>query len=119
MSASEQNLVVPVGTQRDLTYVDVYSNQIRLGVTLGDVMIIFGAIEDIGPNQMIIKDKAAVRLSPITAKILMINLQAAIEAYEKGVGEIPIPHLTSQSARAISNSVPEMLREQISGPARA
>lgn len=116
MSASDQNFPFPTGTVRDGAYVDVYSNQVRLGVTISDITIVFGLMEDAGPNQIVNKDKVAVHLAPTSAKSLMMHLKAAVEAYEKGAGEIPIPYSVLGSVASIIQLVPAMLRDQISAP---
>lgn len=75
---------------RNADAVDIYANQLRLGSTLHDFTIIFGATDDRGVGQITSRDLATVRLAPALAKILEMHLRTAIDAYESVVGEIPI-----------------------------
>ena len=67
-------------------------NQLRTGVTVSDITLVFGAIEDRGINQMVNDDKIAVQMSPITAKLLLKNLEMIVSAYESVIGNLsPAP----------------------------
>ena len=113
MSESLKNTAIVGSFGRDDSYVDIYANQIRLGVSLSDLTIIFGATDDLGPNQLVSKDKAAIRLSVTNAKILMLNLQTMVEAYENGIGKIRLPRGSIEAMGAISMQIRNMLHEQV------
>jgi Protein of unknown function (DUF3467) len=69
----------------------VYSNQLRVGVTPGDVTIVFSTMEDHGSNQLLPEDKVSIHLSPMTAKLLLKNLEMIMNTYESVIGNIPTP----------------------------
>jgi hypothetical protein len=62
---------------------------------------------------MINEDKASVHLSPITAKLLLQNLNMVVNSYEKVIGNIPVPPklvatMESQSEGLIKNLTDQM-----------
>ena len=87
----------------------VYANQLRVGVTVSDVTLTFGTMEDRGIGQVIHEDKVSVHLSPITAKILLENLTMIIDVYERVVGKIPTP----QKVSAVNNAQIENLSKNL------
>jgi len=101
--------------ERDGNAVDIYANQLRLGSTLHDFTIIFGATDDQGRGQIGSRDLATVRLAPALAKILQMHLRAAVEAYEKKVGPIGI----SARAEGDMERVRETLEKAYSDQMRA
>lgn len=83
--------VTVAGHGRDPQYVDLYANQVRIASSLSDLIITFSVADDLGPNQIFLKDLAAMRLTMVTAKTLAFQLMAGVKAYEATVGEIPAP----------------------------
>jgi hypothetical protein len=69
----------------------VYSNQLRISITPGDITIVFATMEDRGSNQFQPEDKVSVHMSPMTAKLLLKNLETILNAYESVIGDIPTP----------------------------
>jgi hypothetical protein len=107
---------VPVmGVARDSTYIDAYVNQIRLSANLGDLTLVFGVVEDLGPGRIVNKDRATIRLSMTTAKALQLNLQAAISGYEAAVGPIPLSGGVSTLIDQIRPQIEASLRQQLGG----
>jgi hypothetical protein len=92
----------------------VYANQLRVSVTVSDITIIFGALEDRGANQLINEDKASVHLSPITAKLLLQNLSMIIHAYEQVIGNIPVPPKIIAIAESQTENLIKNLTDQMS-----
>ena len=81
--------LVQGGGQRDQSYLDVYANQFRVGMTPSDFTLIFGATEDYGPS-VGIKDRVAIRVAPSTLKLMVLTLQNTLTVYEELIGAIPI-----------------------------
>jgi hypothetical protein len=105
---------VPVaGSGRDPAFVDVYANQVRLSANLGDMTLVFGVIEDLGPGRMANRDRAAIRLSMVTAKALFLNLQASISGYEAAVGKIPLPAGLLGALAQMGPQVEAILKQQL------
>lgn len=78
--------------ERDTAFVDTYANQLRMGATLSDFTLIFSVTEERGLGQTVVREKVAVHMPPTVAKMLLVQMQAAIESYEKAVASIPVPH---------------------------
>src|SRR5487761_1081463 len=75
---------------------DVFSNQLRMGVTLSDFTLIFGVTES-GPTGVgINREKVAIHLAPVMLKQLLFNIELAVNAYEEAVAPIPIPANTHE-----------------------
>jgi hypothetical protein len=100
---------------RDQTFQDIYANQIRLGILPSDMSIIFGVTSDRGPGVLTIEDKATIRMAPVTAKILFLQLKVAVEAYEKSVGEIVIPTKVRQQIEAHEGNLIKRLSDLMAG----
>lgn len=77
--------------ERDPAFLDTYANQLRITASLSDVTLVFSVNQDLGPQGFAVRDKVAVHLAPTTAKILLAQLRAVVEAYEKVVAPIPVP----------------------------
>lgn len=97
---------------------DVFSNQVRIGVTLSDFTVIFGATEEtpLGPA---VRDRVAVHLAPGALKQLLAQLEMAVSAYEEALGHIPVPLRLDQYMTALRVNMVRNLRERISGPSDA
>jgi hypothetical protein len=92
---------------------EIYSNTLRMGATLSDFVIVFGGIKDSPTGQFGFQDLVAVRLAPRTAKTLLMNLQAAIAAYEDVLGEIKMPTSFDSDREKIRKNVAESYVQQI------
>ena len=90
VAPSPQNPPIP----RSEDYQDLYATQIRIGVTLADMSLVFSVIEDFGPANFGLRDRATVRLAPLAAKLLQLHLNAALTAYEETCGEVAVPFAT-------------------------
>ena len=77
--------------ERDPAFLDTYANHLRLNIQMSDFTLFFGVTDNLGPNDVVNRDKVAVHLPPTVAKILLVELQAVIDAYEKAVAPIPVP----------------------------
>jgi hypothetical protein len=97
------------------TWVDIYSAQVRMNLSVADFAITFSTLNDLGPGAFSVSDLAVVRLSPSTAKILQVYLNAAIVAYETAVGEIKIPDPSVEVANQWKDLIVQNLKAQISG----
>ena len=93
---------------------DIYANQVRLGVTLTDFTIIFGIADDLG-SQTINKDLAAIRLSPGTMKLLLVQMSAVLSAYETACGQIPSFAIDQGRETEMMDNVTKSLQEMIGG----
>jgi len=89
--------------------IDIYSNQLRLGVSLSDVSIVFGIVEDRQSSLTTSADKAVVRLAPVTAKQLYLQLRVAIDSYERVLGDIRVPKVIAQQSENIEKKLTEHL----------
>ncbi|MBV0888152.1 hypothetical protein KTQ54_06320 [Komagataeibacter oboediens] len=122
MSGNERNSDTIVETERvqnlernqDIEMYDVYANQIRMGVTLSDFSLVFGAIADRGKQGSHNVDKCIVRLAPITFKQLYIQMSATLEAYEQSVGKIPTSKKIVDGSKKIQKVLSINLKEQLS-----
>ncbi|MDA8051133.1 MAG: DUF3467 domain-containing protein [Rhodospirillales bacterium] len=96
----------------------MFSNQLRLGVTLTDFTIVFGVGEDTpaGPN---IRDRVAIHLAPAMLKQLLAHLEMAISAYEEAIGTIPIPARLNEYTEILRKTLIENLRGRLAGPSDA
>lgn len=97
---------------------DVFSNQLRMGVTLTDFTIIFGANEET-PMGNVTRDRVAVHLAPGTLKQLLSHLEMAVSAYEEALGPIPAPKRLSEYMAALRANVVRSLQDRINGPSDA
>lgn len=91
MSQTPPSLPTAPEFEREPAFLDTYANQLRINVSLSDVTLVFGVNQDLGHQNFAVRDKVAVHLAPTTAKILLAELQAVVEAYEKVVAPIPVP----------------------------
>jgi len=98
---------------KDPDGMDVYSNQIRLGATLYDITVIFGATEDAASGQVIARDKVTVRLAPGAAKLLALHLAMVLEAYEECVAKVPMPARLSAELSKVKDVITGKYREQM------
>jgi hypothetical protein len=101
---------------REPTFVDTYSNQLRIGATLNDFTITFGITDDQGPGQIHTKDRVAVHLAPGTAKLLVANLRALVEAYEAAISPIVSPDGLDERLKELTEEFASALKEQLKAP---
>jgi len=102
---------------RDQAFLDIYANQLRIGASFADLTLIFGVIDDRGPGDLVVLDKAAVRLSPTAAKILYLHLGKVIETYEKAVKPIPVPAGLNEQLALIPDRLTKILSGEMEIPA--
>jgi hypothetical protein len=107
---------VPSGPLRDQTFQDIYANQLRMSILPSDLSIVFSVTSDRGPGVFTLDDKAIIRMAPITAKILFLEMKVAIEAYEKSLGEIQIPPKISEQINAHAENLSKGLADFMSTP---
>ncbi len=81
----------PLHFTRDPAFLDTYANHLRLNIQMSDFTLFFGVTDELGPGNPVIRGNVAVHLAPTTAKILLAELQAVVETYEKVVAPIPVP----------------------------
>lgn len=98
---------------------DFYVNQLRLQVTLVDMMLVFGTTEDIGIGQIGQRDRVCVRISPSMAKIVVMNLQAALDAFEDTLGPIPFSEAIQKQVDASRKHLTQALQAGITQSAAA
>jgi hypothetical protein len=106
-----------IAVPRDQSFQDVYASQMRMSITVSDITIIFGVMNDRGQNIYVPEDRVAVRLAPVTAKVLLHNLKMALSAYESVLGTIPIPPHTIRQSETNSEYLTKVLEEQMAPPA--
>jgi len=104
------------GIPRSSDFVDIYANQVRLSVTVSDISIMFSTIQDRGPGVITPEDRASIRLSPMTAKAFLKNLEMVVAAYEAVLGEIPVPPKASKMIDEYYDGLTNMLAEQMAPP---
>ena len=62
-----------------------------MSMTPADFTLIFGAYEDLGPGLLIPQDRASVRVSPQTLRILIENAALFLRAWEAQFGKVNLP----------------------------
>jgi len=90
---------------------------LRISASFADLTLIFGVSDDRGPGDLVVLDKAAVRLSPTTAKMLYLNLGKVIETYEKAVKPIPVPAGLNEQLDLIPDRLTKILSGEMEIPA--
>lgn len=73
-------------------YFSLYSNTLRVEVSVSDVGIIYGEIKEDSPGKYFIEDQIIVRIPLVQAKMLSNILSENIKAIEEYMGEIKIPN---------------------------
>lgn len=116
MSTTLQTPLPIVGATRGDDFVDTFANQIRLSANLGEITLVFGVIDDLGPGHLMNKDKVAVRLSMPSAKMLMMNMRTAIESYEAAVSVIPLAAGAEDGQRAMKEAMENSFRHMLNLP---
>lgn len=99
--------------QRDPLYPEVYANQLRMGITLSDFTLVFSTSNE---RTNAIEDKATVRLAPLTAKLLLQNLQMVLSVYEEKFGAINIPPKMMAQMEEQRKGLRDHLSEQLAPP---
>jgi hypothetical protein len=69
-------------------YREAYANSVQMRVNLWDFFLLFGTINQTGPDTVIIQNFQGVYLSPPQAKALFNVLQQNLKQYEAAFGEI-------------------------------
>ena len=69
-------------------YRESYANSVQMRVNLWDFFLLFGTINQTGPDTVIIQNFQGVYLSPPQAKALFNVLQQNLKQYEAAFGEI-------------------------------
>ena len=70
---------------------DIYANNIRAGMTPWDIALHFGIIIDASDSVAQIEERATIRLSPQTMKVLVAILPSMMEQWERQFGKVPLP----------------------------
>jgi hypothetical protein len=105
--------LMPPTVPRTSNFVDVYANQVRISVSVSDIDMIFSVMQDRGSGIVALEDLASIRLSPITAKVLLHNLQMIVDAYEASVGSIDAPPKALKQIQNQQNGLMNALKEQM------
>ena len=71
-------------------YRETYANSVQVRVSVWDFQLAFGLASSDSPDQVTIKNHAAIYLSPQQAKALHGILQHHIVEYERAFGEIKL-----------------------------
>ncbi len=71
-------------------YRESYANSVQVRVNLWDFLLLFGRINQTGPDNVIIHNFEAIYLSPQQAKALLNVLQQNVTQYETAFGEIKL-----------------------------
>ncbi len=69
-------------------YRDHYANSVQVRVNLWDFFLVFGTLEQTGPDQVTIQCFQGIYLSPQQAKALLNVLRQNVAQYEAAFGEI-------------------------------
>ncbi len=69
-------------------YRESYANSVQIRVNLWDFLLLFGIVNQTGPDQVNIQNFQGVYLSPQQAKALLNVLQQNVNQYESAFGEI-------------------------------
>jgi len=74
-------------------YRESYANSVQIRVNLWDFFLLFGLVNQTGPDNVNIQNFQGVYLSPQQAKALLNVLQQNVNQYETAFGEIKLePH---------------------------
>jgi len=80
--------VGPGPIPRSLDFKDVYSNNVRLGLTPWDFTVVFALTKEIVPGVMTAEDQVAVRMSPQQFKTVTKSLAMTMKVWEEVFGDI-------------------------------
>jgi hypothetical protein len=78
--------VLPVGGLRH-----VYSNNIQMATSNFDVRVLFGEIDRVSDDKVIVEQQVQVTMTWLEAKILSDFLQANVKAHEELNGPLKLP----------------------------
>jgi flagellar protein FlaG len=74
-------------------YREGYANSVQIRVNLWDFLLLFGLVNQTGPDAVNIQNFQGIYLSPQQAKALLNVLQQNVNQYETAFGEIKLePH---------------------------
>ena len=77
-------------------YREGYANSVQIRVNLWDFFLLFGLVNQTGPDNVSIQNFQGVYVSPQQAKALLNVLQQNVTQYEAAFGEIKLePHAGS------------------------
>ena len=80
-----------ISIRKNPDHFSLYSNTLRVDISLNDVSIIFGEIKEEAPGKYFVEDQVTVRLPLVQAKVLMNILSENNKAIEELIGEIKVP----------------------------
>ena len=95
---------------------EVFANQMRMSVTVTDFTIVFGVAVDNGSGPATLADKVAIHVAPGMLKQVLLNIEAAIDAYEEVIGEIKIPKGVGLRLAGTKAQLASVLRQNMEGP---
>ena len=90
MSNGDPIPVAQLPHKKSTEFRTIYSNNVGLGATFYDVMVVFGSVVPgyAGATDPFVEDTLAVHMSWEHAKAMVLAMSGAIEAYEKEHGQI-------------------------------
>ena len=71
-------------------YRENYANSVQVRVNLWDFLLLFGRVNQISPEEVMIHNFEAIYLSPQQAKALLNVLKQNVNQYETAFGEIKL-----------------------------
>ena len=71
-------------------YREGYANSVQIRVNLWDFFLLFGIVNQTGPENVAIQNFQGIYLSPQQAKALLNVLQQNVNQYESAFGEITL-----------------------------
>ena len=77
-------------------YREGYANSVQIRVNLWDFFLLFGLVNQTGPENVAIQNFQGIYLSPPQAKALLNVLQQNVTQYETAFGEIKLEPQASQ-----------------------
>jgi len=109
----EKPKVPPPITQveQSADFKQVYCNHTRLGMTPYDLVLTCGHIVDKSSNNPIVSEDVSIRFSPQSFKLLALNLNAAIAAWEAQWGTIQIRQRTAEEIVTALHESAQKLKE--------
>lgn len=77
---------------RSKDFKTIYANSVKMSFTAFECRMTFVHIsDDAGINKFVQEEKGMIVLHPVNAKILMLQLQKALEMYEEQIGPLNVP----------------------------
>ena len=92
MAQDTPTLAIPgVDVRKNPDHFSIYSNTLRVDVSLNDVSIIFGEVKEDLPGRYFVEDQITVKLSLVQSKVLLNILSENNKVIEELIGEIKVP----------------------------